>query len=604
MPKKSSPKEPKVETASSEMSSEKSNWTIMIYLAGDNDLSEVMANSLELINGILEAKPFKNNKVSLLAYYDSNVLTIPPLYCDINENERINILHSKTINDFLAAKLENPDKTSSESSDSIINFVKWCVNEKGNKADNYALFLSGHSNAFDEETLLRSDRSKEVLTIPELKATLEEVYEIINADKEEGTQKPLDILGFDSCVMSLLEIGYEFRGLAKYMIASQGETPNAGWDYVTILNNLIQDEDKTDARELAQNIVKKYIDSQLKFQLGGRSSDISALDLDKTEEVAEAIEKLFGIFKELLQKPYQEDESGTKNEEEFDFDFIVQQQIQKTILMAHWNCQTYWFEQAIDIYDFCVQIFRDLDFLKNQCTLLSADSPKLKPLLEPIETIRDACGEVIWRVRQCVIANGCCGADFQFSNGLSLFFPWSVKAFRLMQTPYMALTFTQTKGRFWVDFLDYYLQNPFIFRRRKKPVRQNPFPEFYTTVNEKGQIELKGTKEDSERGTKEDSKRGTKEDSKRGTKEDPKRGTKEDSKRGTKEDSKRGTKEDSKRGTKEDSKRGTSAFLNSFKTLKNYDSDYWYFYNTNIKEDAPPKPDLKFSDGFKEFRNK
>ena len=29
----------------------------------------------------------------------------------------------------------------SSSRDSIVNFVKWCVNERGHKAENYALFI-------------------------------------------------------------------------------------------------------------------------------------------------------------------------------------------------------------------------------------------------------------------------------------------------------------------------------------------------------------------------------------------------------------------------------------------------------------------------------
>ena len=57
------------------------------------------------------------------------------------------------------------------------------------------------------------------------------------------------------------------------------------------------------------------------------------------------------------------------------------------------------------------------------------------------------------------------------------------------------------------------------------------------------------------------------------------RGTREVTKRGTKTDVKRGTKTDVKRGTQTDVKRGTLAFLNEFKSFKNYDSDNWDFFN-------------------------
>ena len=41
----------------------------------------------------------------------------------------------------------------------------------------------------------------------------------------------LDILGMDSCLMSMVEICYELRGLVKFLVSSQSMTPNPGWPY-------------------------------------------------------------------------------------------------------------------------------------------------------------------------------------------------------------------------------------------------------------------------------------------------------------------------------------------------------------------------------------
>ena len=40
--------------------------------------------------------------------------------------------------------------------------------------------------------------------------------------------KKLDVLGFDSCVMGMLEVGYQFNNVAKTLIASEGSVPSAG----------------------------------------------------------------------------------------------------------------------------------------------------------------------------------------------------------------------------------------------------------------------------------------------------------------------------------------------------------------------------------------
>ena len=126
-------------------------------------------------------------------------------------------------------------------------------------------------------------------------------------------------------------------------------------------------------------------------------------------------------------------------------------------MSAHWRCQSYWFEQAIDIKDFCSQLILDMDFLNLQFDKFP-DS-ELDPLLVTLSKIfRVKCNEVIGAVHRSVIAIGSLGADYQFSNGISLFFPWTIRAFRLMQQPYLNLMFTVEKGEFWLKFLEDYLQ--------------------------------------------------------------------------------------------------------------------------------------------------
>lgn len=554
------------------------DWTIMVYMAGDNNLSEAMANTLATVESRINGlSKFKNsNKVSMLAYFDSSVRVIPPLYCDITQNKKFNAFESNTFQTYLERRsIDNIE--SSSSVDSIVNFVNWCVNEKGNKSKNYALFLSGHSNAFDEDTLLLDNSSKTVLTIPELKLALQQVHFIINADKQKP--KKLDILGFDSCVMGMLEIGYEFRNLAKYFIASQGETPNAGWNYGNILYNFILESpnSKRTAREIAQDVVISYINEQRKFDAGGHSADISVWDLDEINNVISKVEILFSLLsnhldfdkhKEKESKPDDEKTSG-----DFDnFKLVVKQEIKKSILWAHWNCQTHWFEQAIDIYDYCDELLDDSEFLKNQFEILpnfaELEDEILEYLKKTLDDIQLACKNVKEAIRgKCVIAIGIIGPDYQYSNGMSMFFPWSNRAFRLMSGPYRNLSFTCEKGEFWVKFLRHYL--PTTLRSNPNGIkRRTPFFE-----SQKNFIT------DSETA-----------------------GSENKINRGTREDKPRGTREDKPRGTREDKPRGNTAFLNAFKTLKNTDSDNWDFFLATIWNE--PIEDFKSSENLIEAVSK
>src|SRR5581483_10633715 len=106
-----------------------------------------------------------------------------------------------------------------------------------------------------------------------------EIRELYLEKKDELLGKPLDILGFDSCVMGMLEVGYQFHDFAKTMIVSEGSIPSAGWTYAKILRNLACGcHAKESAQKIAAHFVKEFIQSQLLFTIGGVSVDLAAWD--------------------------------------------------------------------------------------------------------------------------------------------------------------------------------------------------------------------------------------------------------------------------------------------------------------------------------------
>ena len=58
-------------------------WTIMVYLAGDNNLSVDMAHAMEQIKEIAGEEA---NGVNLFVYYDGHSTSIPTLYCDFSDS--------------------------------------------------------------------------------------------------------------------------------------------------------------------------------------------------------------------------------------------------------------------------------------------------------------------------------------------------------------------------------------------------------------------------------------------------------------------------------------------------------------------------------------
>lgn len=268
-------------------------WTIMVYMAGDNNLSVEMVYALEQIKAVTK----ENKNVNLFVYFDGLSSDVPTLYCDFSDhNSPVNFYQSYKIKN----KLIDVDDIFNENSaavNNIINFVDWCVKKDSvekRKDKKYAFIFSGHSIGFLNWGLFKDEKADYYMTHSKLKymferitSTGEDLLKKAAADedkyqkifkkpwsekyrKERTTEilgKSLDLLGFDSCVMSTLELGSQFKEFAKTMVASQGSIPTAGWNYAQILLGRIKDNPKSSAKDTAVSFVDEFIKQQNKFAL-------------------------------------------------------------------------------------------------------------------------------------------------------------------------------------------------------------------------------------------------------------------------------------------------------------------------------------------------
>lgn len=101
-----------------------------------------------------------------------------------------------------------------------------------------------------------------------------------------------DILGCDACLMNMLEIAYEMRTTALYMVGSEQTEPGAGWPYAAILKKLAAAPEMA-PRDLATTIATEY---GAWYHRHGSKSDASAtqsaLDLTKLKQVVGAVDEL------------------------------------------------------------------------------------------------------------------------------------------------------------------------------------------------------------------------------------------------------------------------------------------------------------------------
>jgi len=93
------------------------------------------------------------------------------------------------------------------------------------------------------------------LTIPELKQAFVDIQGDLKGQK-------IDILGFDSCLMSMAEVCYELKGLVDIAVGSEGYSPASGWPYCEMLERLAREaDDAASSQPTADNaaLVRKRI---------------------------------------------------------------------------------------------------------------------------------------------------------------------------------------------------------------------------------------------------------------------------------------------------------------------------------------------------------
>ncbi len=336
------------------------------------------------------------------------------------------------------------------------------------------------------------------MTIFNLRWALEEII------KDYFENERFAILGFDSCLMSMLEIGYELKDVARTIIASEGNLPNAGWGYVPMFEKLISTlaehtsekmrDSSTSVKNAAKCLVEGFIEKQKKYAIGGRSVDLAAWDLDEVETVVAALSDLAVCLTEKLNLPKLK-KDGTLSAD----DIFVYEELKKIILQSHIECQTFMHNQCVDLKDFCERLALECNCLAEHLTRAGIKS-------SAFEEIRTKSGEVVKAVGRCVLKSGFCGDEYQFSNGISLYFPWTGQAFAATHFKYRYLKFVRGEkshqsetdaaqnanraeneeqetgpGKSWDDFLFYYL---FVVTMRRTRNNSQNFQTYFNNLIE------------------------------------------------------------------------------------------------------------------------
>lgn len=250
-----------------------SEWTVMIYMAADNDLEgqalldldEIEAGIPEGVNVVVMIDRHRGYAEELDNWHDSRVLLMQPHRergrVDLQEIARIGEVNTgdpKTLSDFVGYTLNRFP------------------------ARRYGLIMWDHgggwqSMASDDD--LGNGGGHDALTTVELGQALK-------AALPPGFK--FDIIGFDMCLMAQLEVAYEVADFAHFMVASQAIEPGYGWPYHFLLPEF--GNVNATPRQLASGIVKRY--GEYAEQESERIATQSAIDLNQIQAVKQNLDAL------------------------------------------------------------------------------------------------------------------------------------------------------------------------------------------------------------------------------------------------------------------------------------------------------------------------
>lgn len=200
-------------------------WIFLLWFAADNDLYQCASGDLEEMEGITGDFSlriiFDTPSDTQLGYLDNQGNIV------LTNIEEINSGDGDTLKSELMKILSVP-------------------------SDYYGLIIWNHGIAWIYDSLYEKivsidNSSGDALTTKEMKEAIEGALEESNLEK-------LNILGLDACLMGSLEVLYELKDTAYYIIASASTEPGEGWNY-RFLGEL-----SSDVLDVCRKIVDYYFD--------------------------------------------------------------------------------------------------------------------------------------------------------------------------------------------------------------------------------------------------------------------------------------------------------------------------------------------------------
>ena len=446
---------------------EKKKWTLMFFFASDNNLTSSMLYQLKSI----KTAGFQMD-TNVLAHYDPNERGVPSRVFEINRREKESTNESMigdeddpTVRDLAEDQivpeisdyryLSYSDYDNQSAGDALTQFLD--LARTYYPAEHYMLFLVGHGLIVGRDGFLPDEHPDSAISLVELGTILRNFSREIG--KKDGV---LELIGMHSCAMSAIEVAYQLKGTANYMMGSEGLSFIGAWPYRRMLQKIftaVDQNTEVDVLDLLKNLHELCFHNSADVIFAGYSSDLCLISLDPGR-----VEALRGPIGELTEALV----AGLNDARNRD-----------RILLAHWESQSYYQELYTDLYDFCL------------CLSARCSGPDTNDIQDAMRLACEAVKGVLTAetdgtTEGPIVQTDFFGPDCQYSYGLSIYFPWTKPiedACEHVIKNYQTYAFVTEIGRSsWLRFLEAYFEKT-LRPKRDIPMSVDPPVDLQETLN-------------------------------------------------------------------------------------------------------------------------
>lgn len=301
------------------------NWTFMVYLDGDNNLE---------LYGILDflemSSVGSDRNMSIVVEFDRTP-GHDTRYDDWKTTKRYYVTQdmvpdaSSALMDIGEADMGDPQ--------TLIDFVEWTTCYY--PAHHYNLVLWNHGSGWkkgdqlSQKGVCNDDTSGSDIDSNELKYAMNTI--------KDNLGKNIDILGFDACLMGMIEVDYQLHNTVDIIVGSEEIVPGDGWPYDAVLSYL-DTHPASSSSNFAAVIVNDYMssygfDNELTiaaFNISGLTNDL----VPKVNSFAQKlIENLGTYYPEVLEaKKAAQYYSYSFYRDLYDFAYEITQRVDNTTL--------------------------------------------------------------------------------------------------------------------------------------------------------------------------------------------------------------------------------------------------------------------------------